>query len=80
MIYTEYETIYVVKPELPEDALKALNEKIQGIINKNEEYQIVEKIVNGESVDESDELTLKLIKTWRVLNEETLYAHSYLEL
>ncbi len=36
MIYTEYETIYVVKPELPEDALGALNEKIQGIISKNE--------------------------------------------
>ena len=36
MIYTEYETIYVVKPELPEDALSALNEKIQGIISKNE--------------------------------------------
>ncbi len=56
------------------------DEELMGIVNKNEEYQIVEKIVNGESVDESDSLTLKLLKTVRVLNEETLYAHSYLEL
>ena len=56
------------------------DEELMGIVNKNEEYQIVEKIVNGESVDESDPLTLKLLKTVRVLNEETLYAHSYLEL
>jgi 5-methyltetrahydrofolate corrinoid/iron sulfur protein methyltransferase len=56
------------------------DEELMGIIGKNEEYQIVEKIVNGEAVDESDELTLKLLKTWRVLTEETLYAHSYLEL
>jgi 5-methyltetrahydrofolate corrinoid/iron sulfur protein methyltransferase len=56
------------------------DEELMGIIGKNEEYQIVEKIVNGESVDESDELTLQLLKTWRVLTEETLYAHSYLEL
>jgi 5-methyltetrahydrofolate corrinoid/iron sulfur protein methyltransferase len=56
------------------------DEELIGIMNKNEEYQIVEKIVNGQSVDESDPLTLKLLKTWRVLTEETLYAHSYLEL
>lgn len=36
MIYTEYETIYVVKPELPDDALSALNEKVAGIIEKND--------------------------------------------
>jgi hypothetical protein len=56
------------------------DEELMGIINKNEEYQIVEKIVNGEDVDESDPLSLKLLKTWRVLTEENLYAHSYLEL
>jgi 5-methyltetrahydrofolate corrinoid/iron sulfur protein methyltransferase len=56
------------------------DEVLMAVINKNNEYQIVEKIVNGESVDESDPLTLKLLKTWRVLTEETLYAHSYLEL
>ncbi len=56
------------------------DEELMGIIAKNEEYLIVEKIVKGESVDESDPLTLKLLKTWRVLTEETLYAHSYLEL
>jgi len=56
------------------------DEELMGVVNKNEEYQIVEKIVNGEAVDESDPLTIKLLKTWRVLTEETLYAHSYLEL
>jgi 5-methyltetrahydrofolate corrinoid/iron sulfur protein methyltransferase len=56
------------------------DEELMGVINKNQEYQIVEKIVNGEAVDESDPLSLKLLKTWRVLTEETLYAHSYLEL
>ncbi|MDD3718027.1 MAG: dihydropteroate synthase [Actinomycetota bacterium] len=56
------------------------DEELMGIIGKNEEYQIVEKIVKGEAVDESDPLTIKLLKTWRVLTEETLYAHSYLEL
>ena len=56
------------------------DEELMGVINKNEEYQIVEKIVNGEDVDESDPLSLKLLKTWRVLTEENLYAHSYLEL
>jgi len=56
------------------------DEVLMGVANKNEEYQIVEKIVNGEAVDESDSTALKLLKTWRVLTEETLYAHSYLEL
>ncbi len=56
------------------------DEVLMGTMSKNDEYQIVEKIVNGESVDESDPLTLKILKTWRVLTEETLYAHSYLEL
>jgi 5-methyltetrahydrofolate corrinoid/iron sulfur protein methyltransferase len=56
------------------------DEVLMGVVNKNEEYQIVEKIVNGEAVDESDSSALKLLKTWRVLTEETLYAHSYLEL
>ena len=32
MIYTEYETIYIVRPELPEDALKAISDKVSGII------------------------------------------------
>jgi len=35
MIVTEYETIYVVKPELPEDALTALNDKVNTIVEKN---------------------------------------------
>lgn len=56
------------------------DEELMGVVNRNEEYQIVEKIVNGESVDESDPTVIKLMKTWRVLTEETLYAHSYLEL
>jgi len=56
------------------------DEELMGIMNKNDEYQIVEKIVKGEAVDESDPLTIKLLKTWKVLTEETLYAHSYLEL
>jgi len=56
------------------------DEELMGILSKNEEYQIVEKIVKGEAVDESDPLTIKLLKTWKVLTEETLYAHSYLEL
>lgn len=56
------------------------DEELMGIMNKNDEYLIVEKIVKGEAVDESDPLTIKLLKTWKVLTEETLYAHSYLEL
>ena len=56
------------------------DEELMGIMNKNDEYQIVEKIVKGEAVDEGDPLTIKLLKTWKVLTEETLYAHSYLEL
>jgi hypothetical protein len=56
------------------------DEELMGVANKNEEYRIVEKIVNGEEVDENDPLTIKLLKTWRVFTEETLYCHSYLEL
>jgi 5-methyltetrahydrofolate corrinoid/iron sulfur protein methyltransferase len=56
------------------------DEELMGIINKNNEYQIIEKIVKGEEVDDSDPLTIKLHKTYKVLIEETLYAHSYLEL
>jgi len=56
------------------------DEELMGVVKKNQEYQIVEKIVNGEPVDEGDPTALKLLKTWRVLTEETLYAHSYLEL
>ena len=56
------------------------DEGLMGVINKNDEYQIVEKIVNGEAVDESDQHTLELVKTWRILTEQNLYAHSYLEL
>ena len=41
MIYTEYETIYVVKPELPDDALSALNEKVAGIIEKNDGTMLI---------------------------------------
>ena len=56
------------------------DEDLMGIINKNEEYQIIEKIVNGEPIDESDETAVKLLKTYKVIMEETLYCHSYLEL
>jgi 5-methyltetrahydrofolate corrinoid/iron sulfur protein methyltransferase len=56
------------------------DEALMGIINKNDDYKIVEKIVNGEAVDESDPKTLKFVKTVKILTEETLYAHSYLEL
>ena len=56
------------------------DEELMGIINKNNDYKIVEKIVNGEAVDESDPEILKFVKTVRILNEETLYAHSSLEL
>ena len=34
MIYSEYETIYIVRPEMPEDAHKALSDKVAGIIEK----------------------------------------------
>src|SRR4030042_6659703 len=53
------------------------DEVLMGTMNKNDEYQIVEKIVNGESVDESDPLTLKILTTSVVHPEQTLYAHSY---
>ncbi len=36
MILKEYETICVLKPELPEDALTALSEKITGIVERFE--------------------------------------------
>ena len=56
------------------------DDELMAVMKNNQEYQIVEKIVNGEAVDESDPLTLKIIKTIRLFTEETLYAHSYLEL
>ena len=34
MIYTEYETIYIVRPELPEDALKAISDKVSQPIQR----------------------------------------------
>ena len=34
MIYSEYETIYIVRPELPDEAMKAISDKISGIIEK----------------------------------------------
>lgn len=36
MLYTEYETIYVVRPELTEDTVRALNEKVDGIVGRFE--------------------------------------------
>lgn len=36
LIQHEYETIYVVKPEVPEDGLKVISEKIENIIGDNE--------------------------------------------
>ena len=36
MIYSEYETIYVAKPELPEDAIRAIADKYSDIIKKND--------------------------------------------
>ncbi len=36
MIYTEYETIYIARPELPDDTLQAISDKISGIIEKGE--------------------------------------------
>lgn len=56
------------------------DEELMGVIDKNEEYQIVEKIVNGEAIDESDAKSVELLKTYKVIMEETLYCHSYLEL
>lgn len=56
------------------------DEKLMGVIGKNEEYQIVEKILKGESVDESSPLVSDIMKTIKVFNEETLYCHDYLKL
>ncbi|MED5373462.1 MAG: 30S ribosomal protein S6 [Myxococcota bacterium] len=36
LVQHEYETIYVVKPEVAEDALKGISEKIESIIGDNE--------------------------------------------
>ncbi len=36
MITTEYETIYILKPDLPEDAIRAVAEKVGGIISGHE--------------------------------------------
>ncbi|MFT5584019.1 MAG: small subunit ribosomal protein S6 [Cognaticolwellia sp.] len=36
LIQHEYETIYVVKPEVPEDTLKTISEKVETIIGGNE--------------------------------------------
>lgn len=35
MIYTHYETVYILKPELAEDVVRATNEKVSGIIESN---------------------------------------------
>jgi len=36
MILTEYETIYILKPDLTEDAIKGVSEKVTGIVNQFE--------------------------------------------
>jgi small subunit ribosomal protein S6 len=41
MIYTEYETIYILKPEVPEDIVRTLNEKIDGIIGRYEGHILI---------------------------------------
>ncbi len=56
------------------------DEKLMGVASRNEEYAIIEKVVNGESVDESDPLVRQVVKTVRVLTEETLYCDAYLQL
>ncbi|MEJ5186651.1 MAG: dihydropteroate synthase [Candidatus Geothermincolales bacterium] len=56
------------------------DEELMGVMRRNEDYQIIEKIVNGEPVDESDPKVIKYVKTYKVLTEETLYCHSYLEI
>ncbi len=56
------------------------DEALMGIVNKNAQYQMMEKVVNGEAVDMSDPEAMKAVKTLKVFTEETLYAHSYLEL
>lgn len=56
------------------------DEGLMGIVNKNAQYQMMEKVVNGEAVDMSDTAAMKAAKTLNVFTEETLYCHSYLEL
>ncbi len=56
------------------------DEKLMGVAGRNEEYQIIEKVVNGESLDEGDPLVKQVVKTVKVLTEETLYCDSYLQL
>jgi 5-methyltetrahydrofolate corrinoid/iron sulfur protein methyltransferase len=56
------------------------DEPLMGVANRNDEYKLIEKVVNGESVDESDPMAKQIIKTVRVLTEETLYCDSYLDL
>ncbi|MCB9744824.1 MAG: 30S ribosomal protein S6 [Alphaproteobacteria bacterium] len=41
MRYTEYETIYIVKPELTEDVVQAIHEKIDGIIDRFEGHVLL---------------------------------------
>jgi len=41
MIYTEYETIYILKPEVPEDIVRTLNEKVDGIIGRYEGHILI---------------------------------------
>ena len=56
------------------------DEGLMGIVNKNAQYQMMEKVVGGEAVDMSDPEAAKAAKTLKVFTEETLYCHSYLEL
>lgn len=56
------------------------DEGLMGIVNKNAQYQMMEKVVGGEAVDMSDPEAAKAMKTLKVFTEETLYCHSYLEL
>lgn len=41
MIYTEYETIYILKPEVPEDIVRTLNEKVDGIIGRYDGHILI---------------------------------------
>ena len=41
MHYSEYETIYVMKPEVPEDTLRAIHEKLDGIIERFQGHILV---------------------------------------
>ncbi len=56
------------------------DEALMGVANRNDEYKLIEKVVKGESVDESDPLAKQVVKTVRVFTEETLYCDSYLDL